>query len=196
MTSKSLPSPLEQHRSDYARRIVSRGVIVVVVALMVLQSVPGSLAERLERSRVGRMLDRSGLWQRPWTLFAPDPKQELVWLSATLVTKDGRLIDWISRDWESTGAVDKFFQFRHMNYVTRFQNPLTQDAIDDFARYLGRTQLPAGEVREVQLYKNSIKLLMPPDGTIPSREETLRSVSILPIARVQFAEKSSELSRD
>jgi hypothetical protein len=157
-----------------------RSLCILIVFLIVFQSLPTGQLGQDREGPIQAVLDRIGLWQRPWTLFAPEVKNELVWLSAELDTPSGTLtLD--SPDWERERVVDKFWNFRWMNYFTRFSRLLDSRVADDYAAYLIRKHFPHEPVYEVRLYRNSMRLSLSSDETLPGKDDMTRVITVVPL---------------
>lgn len=133
------------------------------------------------------VLNRVGLWQGQWTLFAPNPKINNAWLAAEVYRPDRTQHEfWNSTYWAETSGWERFSGFRHINYNNRIQTQ-GQRAANDLADYLARrligpAALPVEEnslendAREswrLVLSRSELNLSLPDDGHLPSRDETL-----------------------
>ncbi len=151
-------------------RTVIRSFAIIVILVMVLDTLPNSWSFlSLPKRGLSFVLNRVGLWQGEWSMFAPDPVINNGWLTAELTTKDGRSIQWDSPHWSKSGIVDKFVRFRHINYYNRLPLLWNLKATDDFMDYLARQS--GQEIARVKLYRNHMRLQMPEDGSLPVREE-------------------------
>ncbi len=144
------------HRFDnQGKRLhLTRLFIVGFLALAFIDALPvtGGLHQRA-KTVIDPFLDRSGLWQDNWRLFAPDVDKVNVRVSAELVLDDGSTVRWRSPDWHLMPAWERFLKFRHMEYFDNIRSDANKDGWDGLASFLARTtQLPPGRsVREVTL---------------------------------------------
>jgi hypothetical protein len=157
---------------------------------MVVQSIPDNtssddnvptVSNRILGNRIQSYLDCIGLWQRPWTLFAPDPRKDLAWLSADISAREGATSRWSSPLWSEASVYDKFFGFRHLNYYNRFRDPLIQSVSDDLADFLGAYESPYPVTGRVELSLSSIKTLPNEGIPFPSRDETMTMLVSKPL---------------
>ncbi len=169
------------------RRWRIRLFVAVILTVFAHETIPLGPDHLLSPDPLTRLLYRIGLWQRPWSMFSPNPHKMSTWVSAELVDKNNQSSTWSSPQWEYVGPTEKFYRFRYFNYYNCFENPLDPLVVDDLAAHLQRT-LPtaqatmlAEDVREVMLSLNTTKLLLPQDGTLPPREETYRMYSNQPL---------------
>ncbi|MCA9128630.1 MAG: hypothetical protein KDB22_16195 [Planctomycetales bacterium] len=172
--------------SGKARPAIRLFALVWFVALAIDVS-PGQFAWCVAAKRwLSPVLNRIGLWQGEWPLFAPDPILNNAWLSADLYAPDSTLQTWNSTYWGTEGTWDKFYRFRHMNYDIRIAFA-KKPVIEDFADFVAR-QMIGPSARPVQLagssttqteaktwtlnlYRNVLNLSLPQDGTLPRPEE-------------------------
>jgi hypothetical protein len=126
------------------------------------------------------VLNRVGLWQGEWPMFAPDPIINNGWFTAEIHAIDGSVTQWDSPYWYLQSGWDKFVRFRHMDFFNRLPLLHNRPAAEDFADYLGRQAVkPAAAVK---LYRNQLSIQMPSDGTIPSRDEIVWLFNSEPVA--------------
>lgn len=183
------------------KRAGQRLFIVLTVFVMVVQSIPdqsgrdftgtdftgagreirGLGESRFLGERVQSYLDCVGLWQRPWTLFAPDPRTDFGWLSAEIITSDGSSTRWTSPFWSELGVYDKFIGFRSLNYYGRFRDPLIQSVSDDLADYLSRNESPHSVTSRVELSLSVLEILPNEDEPYPDRDETITMLATKPL---------------
>ncbi len=153
------------------------------------------------------LLRRVGLWQGQWTLFAPNPTLNNAWLSAEVFRPDGTQEQiWNSAYWAKTNGWERFVGFRRMNYAIRMAavNPsVANDLCDYLARQLiastarpiaqpivsgDASQPPAGAADtaatrdlarpwKIVLSRNQMSIVLPADGTLPKRDETISIAS-------------------
>jgi hypothetical protein len=180
------------------RRWSVRCFFFFMVFCMVRESVPDANCQQLFHDSLTRTLNRLGLWQRPWKLFAPNPVQETSWVSAEIFWNDQTQTTWSSPDWQAAPVREKFLRFRHLNYYNRFQEPLSPLITNDLADWICRNAAPeTGDlqppvpaasqvnpptIESIKLYLNRSKMLLPHDGSLPTRAETYQMFTVQPLA--------------
>ena len=152
------------------KRALIRGFALLAIAVIVLDTLPRNWGWLTgTKQAVSSVLNRVGLWQGEWPLFAPDPVVNNGWFTAEIRDPDGTVTRWNSPFWSEASAWDKFVGFRYIDYFNRLTLPSNFPAADDFADYLAREV--GRPVASVRLYKNQVLLQMPDDGSLPPREE-------------------------
>ena len=189
------------------KRAALRLFIVLTVFVMVVQSIPepngtdfpgagretrGLGESRFLGERVKSYLDCVGLCQRPWRLFAPDPRKDFGWLSAELIARDGSSTPWTSPFWSELSVYEKFVGFRSLNYYSRFRDPLIQSVSDDLADYLSINVLPAYLTSRVELSLSAFETLPNDDQPFPSREETITMLVTKPLTVREYPTPSAK----
>lgn len=111
-------------------------VIAGVVGLMIVDGLPsvGKAHDRLRRV-IDPVLDKSGLWQGGWELFAPEPDRVNVMVTAVVTYVDGTSRVWRSPDWTSMTPWEKFRHFRFMEYVDGVRRDAASGAWGALARH-------------------------------------------------------------
>lgn len=129
-------------------------------------------------------LQRVGLSQGEWKMFAPNPVINNGWYSAEIRSLSGEVAHWDSPIWAGKNGWDKFVNFRQMNYYNRLPSPRNSPATFDLADYLARKRsYPAASIT---LYRNQFQINMPEDGSLPSREETIWTFSTVSIVNQNY----------
>ncbi len=148
----------------------------VFIGAIVLDTLPGSWS-CLQRPKfyVSQVLKPIGLAQGEWTLFSPNPDVDNGWFSAEIVDYQDVKTQWMSPIWSEWTIWEKFYQFRHINFYNRLATTKYMQAWDDFADYLGRQYRERHaqvQLKQVSLYRNSMRMLpLPDDGTLPPAED-------------------------
>ncbi len=193
MSSDSSVTASRTELIELPRRLKRWGVrlfFILFLGILVIDTVPGTLVGAPQaKSLLSPWLNRCGLWQGQWTLFAPKPKINNSWLSAEVYAPDGTQQQfWNSTYWAETTTWERFSGFRHINYNNRIQSQ-GKLAADDLADYLARELISpaasavdssvvgpavdqAGAWRLV-LSRSELNVVLPDDGTLPTRDETL-----------------------
>lgn len=164
-----------------AKRRAVRLFALVAIFVIVLDTLPRNWDWLTSPKRsVSSVLNRIGLWQGEWPLFAPDPFINNGWFTADVRSGDGTVTQWNSPYWSEFGAWDKFVRFRHVDYFNRLTLRSNAPAADDFADYVARTS--GKPVASIRLYKNQVLLQMPDDGSLPPRDEITWIFSSEPVS--------------
>lgn len=187
MTKLNSNSEKDANRFELWKRKFVKLFIVLFAIVLVVDTGPAQFSPiPLARQWLSPVLNRLGLWQGEWPLFAPEPKLNNAWLSADIHGPDSEFRSWNSTFWFEESSWAKFYRFRHMNYEVQmpFSSP---EAIEDFADCVARqvigegvapipdSELAAqdpGSMWTLELSRNSMNLTLPGDGSLPSRDET------------------------
>ena len=161
---------LSERGSAAVRRRAVRWFVILLITVMFVDSAPQSWSWlRRPKRAVSVVLNRIGLWQGEWSMFAPDPVLNNGWFTAEIHSPDGTVSQWNSPYWITSNSGDKFLRFRYLNYFNRLPAPFYQPARNDFADYLARkSPVP---VESVKLFHTRTRLIMPEDGSLPKRDE-------------------------
>jgi hypothetical protein len=132
------------------QKIAANVLIVCFIALGLIDATPVTSATHARlKSAVDPILDKTGLWQGDWRLFAPDPRSVNLTVSARFIG-DGVSLNWESPDWRELSLLEKFFMVRHTKFYDGLRLDENRNAWAAFAEYRLR-QLPpsvrAGVVR-------------------------------------------------
>ena len=159
-----------QARSIFHKRAAVRFFALLITFVAVLDVLPRSWTWlSVPKQHLTAWLNHTGLWQGEWPMFAPDPILNNGWFTADIRATDGTVTQWDSPYWFQRSSWDKFVRFRHMDFYNRLPLPANRPAADDFADYLARQA--SKPTASVKLYKNHLSIQMPPDGSIPTRDE-------------------------
>lgn len=135
------------------------------------------------KERLSAVLNRLGIWQGQWSMFAPNPSVNNYWLTAELQTPDGEKVEWSSPYWPEASTWEKFHGFRSLNYYNRLQLPQYRFAAEDLAAYLRRQMtaehdgaLPVDDSNgaaqhHLRLFANGLRMVYPTDSSLPPPEE-------------------------
>lgn len=152
------------------RRVAIRCFALLIIGVMIADALPYAWTGGLEAKRVlSAVLNRIGLWQGEWSMFAPNPVINNGWVTVEMRTSTGQTIQRESPLWSELSGLQKFVRFRHLNFYNRVIQPWNirgaDDYIDDVARDSGEP------IVEAKLFRNQLKLRMPDDGTLPTRAD-------------------------
>ena len=191
------------------KRIAIRSFFAIACALITIDTIPKEWFPVTNfQDFIHRALDRTGLSQGSWPLFAPNPVLNNGVLIAEATDNNSQTATWSSIDWTQANAWEKFYRFRHMNYLQRLPNNAL--AAGDFAHYLllaipdRETAIPnvrwsednqmlepqpiTPPLQEVRLYHYRDRMSLP-EGTpgidypFPPKDETVWSTQIGFMAR-------------
>ncbi|QEG39704.1 hypothetical protein UC8_17020 [Roseimaritima ulvae] len=168
------------------RRRLIRSFVILLVTAWVLTTTPRTLMpfEQIPVF-VTAWLRPWGLSTGPWGMFAPAPRVNNSWLTATVESDALPPVQWASTDWHDAGTAEKFYRFRHLNYDKALTHPVNAAAAEDFARYLRRTLSEASPQSRVTLTANGLRYVEPIDGGIPPRDEITWMLYSEPLATIE-----------
>ncbi len=154
-----------------SRRRFYQCLFALIAALMIADAMPASFQWfSIPKQAARYCLQRAGLWQGEWSMFAPDPVINNGWFSADIELASGDIEHWDSPYWAEKGSLEKFRRAREMNYYNRLGLPWNLCATDDFADYLLRnSKSPA---RSIKLFKNQMQFRPDSEGRFLSHDET------------------------
>jgi hypothetical protein len=122
--------------------------IVGFLALSAIDALPVVVVGQARlKAGVHAFLVASGLWQGNWQLFAPEPRNLNIWISARFVGTQPPL-EWRSPEWRTLSLVEKFFLVRHMKFYDAVRLDVNREAWPSFADYYLR-QLPPADRQHV-----------------------------------------------
>jgi hypothetical protein len=90
--------------------------------------------------RIHPLLNRTGLWQGKWDLFAPNMDHFNARMEAHITWEDGTKSVWNIPDWFEYSSWRKFVEFRRMEFFDTMHNAPHKMAWRDFASYLARQE--------------------------------------------------------
>ena len=117
------------------QKIAANVFIVCFVTLGLIHATPVTSATHARlKSAVDPFLDKTGLWQGDWRLFAPEPRKINVTVSARIIG-DGVSLEWTSPNWRELAALQKFFTVRHTKFYDAHRLDENQGAWAAFAEH-------------------------------------------------------------
>ncbi len=158
-------------------RVLIRVFVLAMTFVMLLDITPwGTLPSDLPKKCLVQLTCRLGIEQGQWTMFAPNPAMRTCWWTAEITDSRGNREDWAAPYWAISDGRQKFLQYRHMIFDDRLSWPNYHPATTDFANYLARTSgcgdanLTAAEKSKIKvvLYSNTLDLIPPDDGHMPT----------------------------
>jgi hypothetical protein len=109
------------------------------------------------RKQIDPILDLSGLWQGPWSLFAPDTDKINTRVSAEVLFSDGSISYWNSPEWVGMSATQRFLRFREAEYYDSIRNDSNSAGWPSFADWVIRNVVLGKENRfpvEITLFRH------------------------------------------
>ncbi len=103
------------------------------------------------------VVDKLGLWQGNWRLFAPDPDHMNTWVEAKVTFSDGGVWAWKTPDWRRRGHLEKFIQGRHPKFWDAFRLDNRRSVwpyIADYAARIAPRPSPGARPRTVELIRH------------------------------------------
>lgn len=178
----SLNSPASSPRPTRSpTRWVTDLALLVLLPLIVLDVLPCTPPGL--RSWLAPLLGTLGLWQGPWTLFAPIPDSQNHRIRAELIFEGSSPIEWNSPDWRRQSTLERFLSHRDSEFFERIANDSNSRAWPDFAMSLASSLSPDRPER-LRLFLTTCDI-PPPSGDwsvppIPMESERLLFTLIFP----------------
>jgi len=132
ITARSTP------RTSRCRCLVD-GFVVVLLALFALDTMP--CTPQTIRGWIQPLLNVSGLWQGPWTLFAPVPDSRNHRLRAEIRFVDGTQRIWQSPEWQTRSTSQRFVGHRESELLEKIWEDDNSPAWTAFTQDLVRREL-------------------------------------------------------
>lgn len=144
---------------------------------------------------INNRLRHLGLSQGDWPLFAPNPEITNGVVIAELIDHKQNTHSWSSIDWSQASIWEKFYRFRHMNYLQRVSHNLVayEDLVDYVKRALPEQSKHSNDevwfpvvqfmetapleppIVESKLFQFEQRMVMPEDSTLPKQADTIWS---------------------
>lgn len=144
--------------SKASKRHLRNGLVLLFVAVMMIDALPSChLAHSKLKAELDPALDKAGLWQGTWNLFAPDVNKLNTCVTAEFTTASGRTYLWRSPDPAKMGPWTKFWNFRWLEYYDSIRNDSSEAAWPDLIAWLSQQSnvVPLGEeVISVRLFRS------------------------------------------
>ena len=164
-----LQQRLESSRSG--RWVISAFLVLTLGGILIANLPDGAVQRRLAKVTAPYM-NATGLDQR-WSMFAPDPRTEILYLEARVVHADGRVTMWHPPvdDGALLGAYRDYHWRKFVEHaVLRTGSPDAWPQLwEPLARYIAAQEADDGvQPVSVTLVKRSA-FILPPDGSMPGR---------------------------
>ncbi|MDJ0511001.1 MAG: hypothetical protein QNJ64_17360 [Crocosphaera sp.] len=118
--------------------------IFSILFLIITDSLPEtSLVHRHLKQTIDPVLDKLGIWQGTWQLFAPNVDKINQRFVAEITFSDQSKGIWYSPNWSQLSIKDRFLKFRQMEYYDSIYYTKNKRAWEAFAKHLSRTIVAA-----------------------------------------------------
>lgn len=126
-------------RSKSTKKLICNLGILLLLACTWIDAMPsmGQTHDEL-KDRLDYFLDKTGLWQGSWQLFAPNVDSINSIVTARLDLKDYRSLLWHSPNWRRMGVVEQFLRFRESEFYDSMRAEENKAVWDSFANYLAK----------------------------------------------------------
>jgi hypothetical protein len=160
----------ERLESSRAGRWLISVFLVVTVGGIVVANLPEGAVQRDLAKVTEPYMNATGLDQR-WSMFAPNPRNEILYLAARVVHADGRVTIWHPpADGALLGAYRDYHWRKFVEHaVTRPGSPEEWPQLwEPLARYIASQAHDGSPPVSVTLVKRRA-VILPPDGSAPGR---------------------------
>lgn len=122
------------------RLIAINTFIACLVAALIVDALPQSpLGLQIA---IRPLLLRLGIYQGPWSLFAPDPDRRNLRLRAEITYRDDQEAKWVMPDWRQATPWEMFLGHRRRAWWRHIVSAEGGPTWEASCRYLARTQRP------------------------------------------------------
>lgn len=160
-------------RQQKMRAQIKRGTcnafIISVLVLIFIDGFPFSPVPL--RDLVDPALDKLGIYQGEWNMFAPEPDTVNTRLSADIEYYDGTLAHWSTPEWRKLSYFQRIMRFREHEYLEKASTLPYAQIWPELADFIVREQQGAtpseSEVKRVKIYienANIPDLRQPPEN--------------------------------
>ncbi|MEA5512000.1 hypothetical protein VB715_19695 [Crocosphaera sp. UHCC 0190] len=130
--------------SNIIKKSLINSFIVFILFLIVTDALPEtSLVHRYLKQAIDPLLDKIGIWQGTWQLFAPDVDKSNNRFLAEITFSDNTQGIWYSPNWSKMSIEERFLKFRHMEYYDSIYFEGNSNAWQSLADHLSRTIVSA-----------------------------------------------------
>lgn len=125
----------------YFNRKLFYAALIGIGGVMLIDAIPQYTRLHGEAKKwVDPALDKTGLWQGSWELFAPTPDHLNVKLRAVIQWEDGSQSTWSQPNWHTMSPWQKMRYFREMSYYDNLWRDSNAAAWEPFCRDLAETE--------------------------------------------------------
>lgn len=163
---------------------------------MLLDGLPCALAShRRVKDFFDPFLDKAGLWQGNWQLFAPDPDHMNTWLEVVVTFTDGSKWTLKSPEWQNRSEYEKFIQGRHPKFWDAFRldrRKAIWPFVADYAVNIAPRPKSGAKAKSVELIRHWWEVPTPAKRA----EELAKYGGTLPPPRDQFPSSHSYYTKE
>ena len=124
------------------KRVSINLFIVCFLTAILIDGLPAtSLFHERMKAFIDPALDKTGLWQQSWQLFAPKVERVNASLSAVFTHRDGNNSTWHSVEWSEKSALQRFLNHREMEFFDAVRNDSNGSAWAGLVRYLAEHEI-------------------------------------------------------
>lgn len=145
-----------------AERGVVNAFIAALLLLLLLDGLP--FVPLRIHSLVGPIVDRLGIWQTGWNMFAPTADTTNTRYFADIEYADGTVAHWNSPDWEHERGLPRFLNSRYLEYLDNAAQEASIDAWPALADHIARVHPgphPQSAVRRVKIWAETARIEEP-----------------------------------
>lgn len=137
-------------------RVVTSIFLALLLSLLFIDALPvTNLFHQELRRLLDPALDKLGIWQGSWALFASNPDRTNVRVSWVCTFSDGSEMYSESPHWEDFRIADRIRYFRFMEYFDSMRLDQNAPVWRDFARFVARNcEEPGKQVQKVSLTRH------------------------------------------
>jgi hypothetical protein len=136
-----------------ARLWAVNAFIAAVLGLILLDGLP-FVPPRI-RGAIDPVVDKVGIWQAGWNMFAPTVDTANSRYSADIEYADGTIAHWNSPDWRNQSPWQRFIDSRYFEYLDNVALELNIDAWPALADHIARVHpgpRPSAKLRRVTIW--------------------------------------------
>ena len=148
------PESLQPHPGCWF--YLRNGLIGLFIVVLVLDTMPREFHWHDKvHGWIEPVLDKTGLWQNTWGLFAPMPSKINTAMSADILFSDGSLVEWVSPAPNAWSVWEKFSNFRWNEYYDTIRLNDYKEGWPALADWLAREySYEHLNVTQVRLYRS------------------------------------------
>lgn len=166
-----------QKRSPRSPGVWQNFVIITFLTLISIDSFPGESKVAVGLRRMtDPVMDKIGIWQEPWGLYAPLVDRENNWVEARVyIEGQDDPVLWRSPHWKSLNCFEKFTKSRDIEFYDRIRSKGNEPAWESYAQYLVRDYnkiMPDDTVKKIELISAAVQT--PPPEQVETKPETKR----------------------
>ncbi len=126
------------------QKSLTNSFIITILFLIIIDSLPETSLVHLHlKQTIDPVLDKVGIWQGTWQLFAPNVDKINQRFVAEITFSDQSKGVWYSPNWSQLSIKDRFLKFRQMEYYDSIYYTKNKKAWEALAKHLSRTLVAA-----------------------------------------------------